>query len=81
MKREEGVVLREIEDAFIVEILDIYPETASMDSDIKGYLQIEEEEEDEDVIIQEYFITIDDLTVDSNQTIISSIQTEKYDIN
>ena len=81
MKREEGVVLREIEDAFIVEILDIYPETASMDLDIKGSPQIEEEEEDEDVIIQEYFITIDDLTVDSNQTIISSIQTEKYDIN
>ena len=81
MKREGVVVLREIEDAFIVEILDIYQETASMDSDIKGYLQIEEEEEDEDVIIQEYFITIDDLTVDSNQTIISSIQTEKYDIN
>ena len=81
MKREEGVVLREIEDAFIVEILDTYPETASMDLDIKGCPQIEEEEEDEDVIIQEYFITIDDLTVDSNQTIISSIQTEKYDIN
>lgn len=43
-----------------------------MDSDIKGFLQIEEEEEDEDVIIQEYFIAIDDLTVASNQIIISS---------
>ena len=72
MKREEGVVLREIEDAFIVEILDIYPETASMDLDIKGFAQIEEEEEDEDVIIQEYFMGIDDLMVASNQIIISS---------
>ena len=72
MTREEGVVLREIEDAFIVEILDIYPETASMDLDIKGFLQIEEEEEDEDVIIQEYFMGIDDLMVASNQIIISS---------
>ena len=72
MKREEVVVLREIEDAFIVEILDTYPETASMDLDIKGFLQIEEEEEDEDVIIQEYFMGIDDLMVVSNQIIISS---------
>ena len=72
MKREEGEALREIEDAFIVEILDIYPETASMDLDIKGFLQIEEEEEDEDVIIQEYFMGIDDLMVASNQIIISS---------
>ena len=72
MKREEGVALREIEDAFIVEILDIYPETASMDLDIKGFPQIEEEEEDEDVIIQEYFMEIEDLMVASNQIIISS---------
>ena len=72
MKREEGVVLREIEDAFIVEILDIYLETASMDLDIKGFPQIEEEEEDEDVIIQEYFMGIDDLMVASNQFIIRS---------
>ena len=72
MKREEGVVSREIEDVFIVEILDIYPETASMDLDIKGFPQIEEEEEDEDVIIQEYFMGIDDLMVASNQIIISS---------
>ena len=72
MKKEEGVVLREIEDAFIVEILDIYPETASMDLDIKGFPQIEEEEEDEDVIIQEYFMEIEDLMVASNQIIISS---------
>ena len=64
--------MREIEDAFIVEILDIYPETASMDLDIKGFPQIEEEEEDEDVIIQEYFMGIDDLMVASNQIIISS---------
>ena len=72
MTREEGVVLREIEDASIVEILDTYPETASMDLDIKGFLQIEEEEEDEDVIIQEYFMEIEDLMVASNQIIISS---------
>ena len=64
--------MREIEDAFIVEILDIYPETASMDLDIKGFPQIEEEEEDEDVIIQEYFMGIDDLIVASNQFIIRS---------
>ena len=71
MKKEEGVVLREIEDAFIVEILDTYPETASMDLDIKGSLQIEEEEEDEGVIIQEYSIAIDDLMVASNQIIVN----------
>ena len=64
--------MREIEAAFIVEILDIYPETASMDLDIKGFPQIEEEEEDEDVIIQEYFMGIDDLMVASNQIMISS---------
>ena len=72
MKREEGVVLREIEDAFIVEILDTYPETVSMDLDIKGSLQIEEEEEDEGVIIQEYSIAIDDLMAASNQIIMNS---------
>ena len=64
--------MREIEDAFIVEILDTSPETASMDLDIKGFPQIEEEEEDEDVIIQEYFMGIDDLMVASNQIMISS---------
>ena len=46
--------------------------TFLFNNNIKGFHQIEEEEEDEDVTTQEYFMGIDDLMVASNQIIISS---------